>query len=117
MTTANQNSRCQTCNGKGTVLTHMMEQLEECPSCKGSGGQLAAPIVVGSGAGLGCWSKYSVILSKKDHSEEVVATGLSYQEAKKLATDKEQEYRAAVEASGKHYSSWTADLYHCQKEA
>ena len=79
--------------------------------------ELPCPMAVGFGDGLGCWSKYSVIRSKQDHSEEVVATGLSYQAAKKLATDKEQEYRAAVEASGKHYSSWTADLYHCQKEA
>lgn len=43
MTNENQKPRCQTCNGKGTMLTHMMEQLEECPSCKGSGEQPETP--------------------------------------------------------------------------
>jgi DnaJ-class molecular chaperone len=48
MTTENQRPRCLTCNGKGIVMTHMMEQLEECPSCKGSGEQLKATIGVAS---------------------------------------------------------------------
>ena len=48
MTPENQKPRCRTCNGKGTVMTHMMEQLEECPSCKGSVEQLTATIGVAS---------------------------------------------------------------------
>lgn len=60
--------------------------------------------------------KYSVIKSGGDQSRAVVATGLEFEAAKALANLLDQEYRAKVEASGKHYSSWTADLHFCELE-
>ena len=48
MTNENQKPRCATCDGKGVVLCKMMEELEDCPSCEGSGESVAAPIGVAS---------------------------------------------------------------------
>jgi len=61
---------------------------------------------------------YSVICQhKKGYVEETVATGLSFAEAKALAIRLDQQVRERTEASGKHYSSWTADIHYVQREA
>jgi hypothetical protein len=59
---------------------------------------------------------YSVVCAKADHSKTTVATGLSLIFARALCHTLDLEYRERIEASGKHYSSWTADLHHCELE-
>lgn len=61
--------------------------------------------------------RYSVICCKADHSRHVVATGLALTSARETAMRLDREYRERVEATGKHYSSWTADLHECQLES
>jgi hypothetical protein len=61
--------------------------------------------------------RYSVKCCKKDRSETIVATGLSLADARGLAARLDAEYRRRIEATGQHYSSWTADLHECQLES
>jgi len=60
---------------------------------------------------------YSVVRSDSKWNLTVVETGLEYPAAKQRCQELEAEYKNAVLASGKHYSTWTADLYHCQLES
>jgi hypothetical protein len=60
--------------------------------------------------------KYSVICVKGDRSESVVASGLEWGIARETAARLDQEFRQRIEAAGKHYSAWTADLHHCRRE-
>ena len=76
----------------------------------------AAPIGIGFEDRFGGGALYSVVRTRANHAEEIVAEGLSYLAAKKLSTYLEIKFREETEAAGKHYSSWTADLYHCQKQ-
>ena len=61
--------------------------------------------------------RYSVIRERGDHTRQTVATGLTLTEARSLADRLDREYRERVEASGKYYSSWTADLHELQLES
>ena len=60
---------------------------------------------------------YSVICDKGDHSRHVVATGLEWEAARAMADRLDREYRERVEATGKYYSTWGADLHECQLES
>lgn len=64
--------------------------------------------------------RYSVICHSKPKpgvsKETVVATGLPLEQARATANRLDQAYRDGVEAAGKRYSAWTADLHCIQLE-
>jgi hypothetical protein len=59
---------------------------------------------------------YSVICDRRS-SRHVVAPGLEWSAARALSDRLDAEYRQRIEADGKRYSSWTADLHECQLES
>ena len=60
--------------------------------------------------------RYSVICAKPDHSEKIVATGLTLSAAREVEAKLDREYRQRIESSGRFYSTWTADLHYFQLE-
>jgi hypothetical protein len=60
---------------------------------------------------------FRVLRSKSiSAKDEVIATGLTYSEARAMAERLDREYTEKVIAEGGHYSSWTATLHFPERE-